>query len=1166
MRCFQSILILVFAAVLTAPAANAQNRSQTQYDRPEFARATEALTRQLVRRYGRASKKNAAVFFIQAEQLTRQKNRRAALPLYGRTIAAGLNNYRQWQRYAWALASAGRFQQSLAASYGAYLAARRTRKPADMAYALYLVGFSLEALRRYDHAINTFEASLKFRRRGDASRRLTRLIMRHRQQVMSTRVEKETDTPRICLTFSRQLPSANPALFDQYVKLSPAVKAAFAVRGRVLCIEGVRHGATYGVTVREGLPEARGALRTTKQVAYRISVPNRAMRIGFRGKTFILPRVGRRGIPMLSVNVARAQIRLLRINDRNLVRQINDRAMYRMLTARRGSKIANTEGEEVWRGTVEISKKMNRQVATAIPVARILKTTAPGIYILMARPWRKDGKYDRWEDQATQYLVVSDLGVSTYRGKQLAIFVRSFASGETKAGVRVSLIARNNKILGTATSDASGRVTFAAGLIRGSGGNRPAAVMVRTSDSDFNFQSLSGPAFDLSDRGVSGRAAPGPVDGYVYTERGVYRPGETVHVVALLRDEKADAIHGMPVTFKLFRPDGVQARKFVVKDSGAGGYRLSIPMSRAARTGGWTPRAYVDPKGRAIGRVRFQVEDFVPEKLEMKLKAAAEALRPGQANSILVNGRFLYGAPAADLTVEATLRLQMDFRPYPKWKGYTFGLVTDTWQSKRITLKPTRTDAKGRAVLAIAIDGAPQTTRPLKAVIRVSLLEAGGRALERTVSVPVRAKPLVLGIKLANGDGSVPAGQAAKLSVIALDRNGQRQGAAGLSYRLVREVYRYYWYFTNGYWRYRIIRRDEPVKKGTLEVTADAAGALAFASQDGRYRIEVRDRTTGAAASIRYHVGWWTPPGRDNVPDKLTVRLDKKSYKAGDTAKVFLRPPFDGVVHLVVATNKILMSRTVKVGRSGTTVELKVDGSWGPGAYVMATAYRPTNAPQKVGPSRAIGLTYLARDFSKRTLSVTVEGPEMIRPRGKVELTVRVGNVPAGEKVMVTVAAVDEGILSLTGYKSPAPQGHFYAKRRLAMDVRDDYGRLIDAFAGAFGKIRQGGDAGAKSMGSLDASSIKTVSLFTGIVTVGADGAARVTLDVPDFNGRLRVMAVAWSKSGVGSTERPLTVRDPVVSLVTLPRFLAPGDRGAVTVSLNNVDGQAGRYAAIRST
>ena len=1165
MRCFQSILVLILAAIITAPAANAQNRSQTKYDRPEFARAADALTRQLVRRFSRANKKTAAVFFVQAEQLAKQKNYRAATPLYGRAIAAGLRDYRHWQRYAWVLANTGRNAQSLAAAYAAYQAADRTRKAGNSAYSLYLVGFNLEALRRYNQAIDALEASVKFRRRGDANRRLTRLIMRHRQQVMSSRVEKETDTPRICLTFSRQLPSANPALFDQYVKLDPAVKAAFAVRGRVLCIGGVRHGATYNVTVREGLPEAKGALRTTKQTQYRISVPNRTMRIGFRGKTFILPRVGRRGIPMLSVNVTRAQIRLLRINARNLVHQINDQAMYRMLTARRGNKIANTEGEEVWRGTVDIDRKMNRQVATAIPVAQILKTTAPGIYILMARPWRKNGKYDRWDNQATQYLVVSDLGVSTYRGKQLAIFVRSFANGETKAGVRVSLIARNNKVLGTATTDASGRVTFAAGMIRGSGGNRPAAVMVRTKDGDFNFQNLAGPAFDLSDRGVSGRAAPGPVDGYVYTERGVYRPGETVHVVALLRDDRANAITGMPVTFKLFRPDGVQARKFVVKDAGAGGYRLSIPMSRASRTGGWTLRAYVNPKGRAIGRVRFQVEDFVPEKLEMKLKAAAEAVRPGQANSILVDGRFLYGAPAAGLTVEATLRLQMDYQPYPKWKGYIFGLVTETWRSKSITLKATRTDAKGRAVLPVAIDGAPQTTRPVKAVIRVSLLESGGRALERTISVPVRGKPLVLGIKLGTG-GSVASGQAAKLSVIALNQDGNRRGAAGLSYRLVREVYNYYWYFSNGYWRYRVIRRDEPVKKGTLNVAAAAPGALSFATQDGRYRVEVRDRATGAAASIRYHVGWWTPPGRDNVPDKLTVRLDKKRYQAGETAKVFLRPPFDGVVHLVVATNKILVSRTVKVSRSGTTVDLKVDGSWGPGAYVMATAYRPTNAPQKVGPSRAIGLAYVAQDFSKRTLSVKVEGPEMIRPRRKVELTVRVGNVPTGEKVMVAVAAVDEGILSLTGYKSPAPQGHYYAKRRLAMDVRDDYGRLIDGFAGAFGKIRQGGDAGARSMGALDASSIKTVSLFTGIVAVGADGTAKVTLDVPDFNGRLRVMAVAWSKTSVGSSERPLTVRDPVVSLVTLPRFLAPGDRGAVTVSLNNVDGQAGRYTVTLKT
>lgn len=1167
MRFLLAVFILSLTAIGSGPAfitpATAQQRP-AEYRDDGAAQAVDRLQRGFVRRYGRTALRLVEIYKRQADQLLKQKNFRGAVPLWERALAGAGNRYDLWQRYAYTLASLSRSRQGVIAAYGAYQAAKR---PQDKAYSLYLLGFSYENLKSYDQAITVYEAALRFRRRSDVNRRLTRLIMRHRQQVMSSRVEKETDTPRICLTFSRNLPADDPSLFQQYVKVDPEVKVGFDARGRILCMEGVRHGRTYNVTVREGLPEAKGALKTIKTATYRISVPNRDARTGFRGETYILPRVGRRGIPMISVNVSRAQVRVLRINDRNLVNQINDGQLFRLLSGSRGRAIADITGEQVWTGTVDIEKVDNKQVTTAIPAGEILKTTKPGVYIIMARPWRKDGKYKSWTQQATQWLVISDLGISTYRGEELTVFVRSFATGKPYAGAKVVLVARNNKILGTATADATGRVTFAAGVIRGSGGNRPAAVMVRTEDGDFNFQHIGGPAFDLSDRGVSGRRAPGPVDAYVYTERGVYRPGETVHVVALLRDDRAMALAGMPVTFKLFRPDGVQARRFVVKpDAQSGGYTVSIKTSKAYRTGGWTLRAYANPKGRAVGSVRFQVEDFVPEKLEMTLKAAADDLRPGRANSVNVDGRFLYGAPAADLVVEATLRLEMNYQPYEDWKGYTFGLVTETWRAKRIQLKATRTDAKGRAIIPIALDGVPETTRPLKATIRVSLLETGGRALERVIRIPVRSRPLVLGVKLNHDGNRVGNGEDASISVIALNQDAKRRAAGDLQYRLFREVYEYYWYFKGGRWRYRVVRRDEPVKNGVLNVAADQPGKLSFKTGSGRYRLEVR-HASGAATSVRYYVGWWTPPGRDNVPDKLSVRLDKKGYKAGDTAKVFLRPPFDGTVHLVVATKKVLYSTTVEAKRSGTTVDIKVDGAWGPGAYVIATAYRPMDAAQKIGPSRAIGLAYISRDYGDRTLGVSIEAPEQIKPRQKVEVAVKVANAKPGEKVFVSVAAVDEGILSLTGYKSPSPEGYYYAKRTLALDVRDDYGRLIDAFAGAFGKVRQGGDAaGARSMGQLDASSVKTTALFAGIVEVGPDGTAKVTLDVPDFNGRLRLMAVAWSKSSVGHADKPMTVRDPVVSLVTLPRFLAPNDQGTVTVSLNNVDGDAGRYTVALTT
>jgi uncharacterized protein YfaS (alpha-2-macroglobulin family) len=889
-------------------------------------------------------------------------------------------------------------------------------------------------------------------------------------------------------------------------------------------------------------------------------VPDRSPSVGFRGKSYVLAKSGPQTVPLTSVNVARATLRLLRINDRNLINEINNNRIRELLALYDARKIERKTGELVWTGTVDIERRKNHRVTTAIPFKDMVKAPKPGIYVLMAR--NADTKGGRWDSWATQWIVVSDLGVSTYLGRDgLTVFVRSFQTAEPKEGVTLRLIARNNTVLATAKTNDDGRVTFAPGLLRGAGGNQAAAVMA-FADGDFTFLDLVRPAFDLSDRGVAGRPAPGPVDAYLYTERGVYRPGETVHLTALVRNSQAKAVTDLPLTVKLFRPDGVQARQFTLLAAvnKSGGYEITLETSKSYRTGSWTARAYLDPKAKPIGSVRFQIEDFVPERLELKLSADRKTVEPNKPTAIKIDGKFLYGAPAADLRVEGELILKQDMRPFPKYKGYIFGLAQETWRPKRKTLPATRTDAKGNASLEVKLDGAPETSRPLKAEVRVSLIEQGGRAVERTISLPVRWAPLTLGIKLDSEDGRVPRGGNANFQVVALDQAGQPRAARQLDYVLYRENYRYFWYYASNRWNYRIIERDEVVTKGKLDVAAAAPAKLTVKTPDwGRYRLEIRDKKTGAAASYRYYAGWFVSAGDSGAPDKLSVKLDKDEYAPGDTAKVHIQPPFAGIVHLTIASDRILESRNVEVSAVGKTIDIEVKRDWGAGVYVLATAYRPMNVKRQRGPARAVGVAYLKRNFKDRTLAVKITAPEKTTPRHKVNVTLDVAGAEDGDKVFVTLAAVDEGILSLTGFKSPDPAHYFFGQRRLGIDLRDDYGRLIDAFAGRLGKIRSGGDKAGRHLGGLDASSIKTVSLFSGIVAV-KNGKAVIALDVPDFNGRLRLMASAWSPQAVGHAEGAMIVRDPVVSIVTLPRFLAPGDQGQVTVSLHNVDGVAGAY------
>ncbi|MEN8197692.1 MAG: MG2 domain-containing protein, partial [Pseudomonadota bacterium] len=503
------------------------------------------------------------------------------------------------------------------------------------------------------------------------------------------------------------------------------------------------------------------------------------------------------------------------------------------------NRIASLSGETVWEGIIEMETEKNRGVKTSIPVGDILGQPEPGIYIVMAIPRVERRGYSYYE--ATQWMVVTDIGMTSITGRDgLHVFLRSLQDTKTIAGTRVQLIARNNEVLGTATTDAQGKATFAPGLVRGKGGARPGAVMAFGKFGEFNFLDLTRPAFDLTDRGVGGRIEPGPIDGFVYTDRGVYRPGETVNLVALLRDDRAMAREGLPLKLRFLKPDGTEHNVVDVSENEkGGGYHFALSLSKSANTGSWTVQALVDPKGPAVGVGTFQVEDFVPERMEVTLSSEAPYLAPGGEYEVAVDAQFLYGAPGAGLAVEGEMVLMQDNNPWPEMKGYKFGLVQEEWRPRREALEPAKTDENGLATMRFGFEDEPDTTRPLKARVRVSVEENGGRAVSRILDLPVRARDRTIGIKPRFTGEWLEKGTEAGFDVIVMDRSGKQVAAKGLKYELFYEDHWYHWYTEDGNWRYRVTIEANSVESGDLDIAAGAASKIGFSRKWGQYRLEV---------------------------------------------------------------------------------------------------------------------------------------------------------------------------------------------------------------------------------------------------------------------------------------------------------------------------------------
>src|SRR5712691_546331 len=730
---------------------------------------------------------------------------------------------------------------------------------------------------------------------------------------------------------------------------------------------------------------------------------------------------------------------------------------------------------------------------------------------------------------------------------------------QPKGAVDIRLLSRNNEVLARKRTSDAGHLQFEANLTRGEGALAPALLIASDAKGDYAFLSLKAPAFDLSDRGVSGRVVPAGLDAFVYSERGVYRSGETVQLTALLRDGQGMAALNVPLTLVVERPDGVEYRRAVVPDQGVGGRALAVPLVSSAPTGTWRVRAFTDPKRPPVGEATFMVEDYVPDRLELELGSKAKGVSRTSPAQVSVDGRYLYGAPAAALELEGEV-IVAPASERPGFAGYQFGAGDEEVETTRQPLEGLpETDPNGKASFAVTLDKQPATSRPLQAQVIVRMAEAGGRAVELKLTLPVVPGGPMIGVKPLFSGRSLGEGENASFDVIVVSPEGAALARSGVRYELLKVETKYQWYRREGSWDFEPVKTTKRLADGQLDVAADKPARISAPVQWGRYRLELStaDRN-GPTTSIGFDAGWYAEASAD-TPDLLELALDKPEYAAGEAMTVAVTARTAGKLTLNVIGDRLLSTVTQDVAAGTARVRVPVGSDWGSGAYLVATLRRPLDSRSERMPGRAIGVQWFSINRKARTLAVDMRLPTQMRPNSALRVPIRIGGLAPGEEARIVVAAVDVGILNLTGYKPPAPDDYYLGQRRLTAEIRDLYGALIDGMQGSRGQIKTGGDAGAVELQGAPPTQ-KPLALYSGIVTVRPDGTAAVAFDIPDFAGTARVMAVAWSKDKVGRAAGDVTIRDPVVLTATLPRFLLNGDRGTMHLELDNVEGPAGDY------
>jgi len=871
--------------------------------------------------------------------------------------------------------------------------------------------------------------------------------------------------------------------------------------------------------------------------------------VKFTNKGNVLPSKLTRGLPVESVNIKEVDINFHRIFEEKIPQVIRERLdgySYYVQGIPQYSELAYTA-----RYTLDYDK--NKKRTTILPIHKVAELQKPGFYIAVMKP---AGEYP-YENQITSFYISNlALHVTEFESantNRIRVHSLSIDKGETLTNVELNVINNDGKTLAQANTDSSGNHIFT---------NVGDAVVIGRIKNDFAVISLASPALDLSEQ-ISITRRQQEQELFLYGPRDLYRPGEAIHINGILRDHDGKELPSVPLEAKLLRPDGRVASTFSWHPKLVGFYEKEINVSKSDPTGEWTLEVLHPSKSKF--QYVFSVEEFLPERMKLELTSEHDVfVSPSTNIEIIGQGDYLYGAPAADNKIAARLTVKPNHFPLEQLKDFYFGRVTSQNDIRETNLDDQNLNKKGE-VRWLLPNLWQDTAFPTQVILEASLFESGGRPVTRRTKQNIWVGENQIGLRPVYQDEIVkPFGQA-EFELVNANKDASLKTIGELEISLIREDTNYYWRAREQGWDYGINQKESRVYSRIIKETQDRV-SIQLPVDYGSYRVEIKDTEGQLKNSYQFFAGWhWDNAGESGVsgarPDKVRIQFDQESYMANQTAKVTLISPHLGKALLRVESDKILWEKQIELDSLEQQIELPISADWSRhDLYFTAMVISPsesTNTSMEL-PKRALGVQGIMLNRNDRKLSVTIDSPEIVEPEQTINIKLSLENKNNNQqKTWVTLAAVDTGVLSLSGYKTPDPFEWFYGQRAYQGSIRDSFTHLIKNKDGSLGVERFGGDAELTRGGEQPATDVQIVSLFSEAVEFDANGQASVSLDLPNFNGELRLMAIAFSGDQFANQESFMKVRAPLVAEMSLPRFLAKKDRTKIAFDLQNLSGDA---------
>lgn len=784
----------------------------------------------------------------------------------------------------------------------------------------------------------------------------------------------------------------------------------------------------------------------------------------------------------------------------------------------------------------------------------------------------EDGEGYNWEQRdnpchSTYYynkevrrnVLASNLGMLAKRGTDgsMVFVVTDLLTAKPLSGVNVEVYNYQQRVMATGSTDGDGIVKM-----EFKGHEKPFLLIAKQGEQRGYLKLDDGSSLSLSSFDVSGEAVQRGIKGFIYGERGVWRPGDTLFLSFILEDKNKTLPENHPTSFELLDPRGQVVYKTISTSSVDGVYAFPVATSQDAPTGSYTARVKV---GGATFTQPIRVETVMPNRLKLNLDFGVEALKVNRSLTAKFSAKWLHGAPARNLKAKVDITLSTSSTSFKNYKDYSFDDPARSFSSEEQNLFEGNLNENGQTTFTPRIDVKAAAPGVLRASFVARVFEEGGNFSVDRFSMPYYPFETYVGVKMPDPGtyGKMFVTDTThRVKIVTVNADGNPVSRSGLKFEVYKIDWRWWWeqgsedlsnYVSSSY--------SHLIQQGYASTGMNGEGEFNLRINHpewGRFLIRVIDPNGGHATGTTAYFDWpgWVQRDRNRNPEAASMLVftsDKQEYKVGDKVNLTI-PTAEGGNVLVSVENGINVIETywVEAKKGETRFAFEVTEKMTPNVYVHATFIQPHGQTANDLPIRMYGIIPIMVVNPESHLNPVLSLPDELEPEKTVKITV---SEKDGKPMTVTIAMVDDGLLDLTRFKTPDPWNRFYAREALGVKTWDLFDMVMGADAGKMLHIISiGGDEGLSNKGDRSANRFKPVVKYFGPYSLGKGDKKKISFTMPNYVGSVRIMAVAAKEGSYGSSEKTVPVRKPLMVLSTLPRVLGPTEEVVLPVTVFAMD------------